>query len=164
MYGSVESVKMIRISMVGILSASVALLSDQVTKMIVVGNASVLAKGIEVFPGFDLMFFRNDGVTFGMLAGFPWWGLTLLALGICCWLVRLLLQTQSQLEALAYGAIIGGALGNVIDRIRFQAVTDFLDFHIGDLHWPAFNLADVFVVSGLAVLILNSFSMSHRQA
>lgn len=155
---------MMRTSLVGLLSASVAFLADQATKMIVVGNDSVLATGIEVFPGFDLVFFRNGGVTFGMLAGFPWWGLALLALGICCWLVLFLLRTQNQLEAFAYGMILGGALGNVLDRIRFRAVTDFLDFHIGDLHWPAFNLADVFVVGGVAILLLKSISLSLRQA
>lgn len=155
---------MIRTNMVGILSALVALLADQVTKIIVMGNGSALVQGIEVFPGFDLVFVRNDGVTFGMLAGVPWWGLTLLAFSICCWLVVLLLRTQSQFEALAYGAIIGGALGNVMDRIRFRAVTDFLDFHIGDLHWPAFNLADVFVVSGVAILLLAPILQSLRQA
>ncbi|KIN69861.1 Lipoprotein signal peptidase [Sulfitobacter noctilucae] len=60
--------------------------------------------------------------------------------------------------------IIGGALGNVMDRIRFRAVTDFLDFYIGDLHWPAFNLADVFVVSGVAILLLAPILQSLRQA
>lgn len=99
-----------------------------------------------------------------MLAGFPWRGLTLLALGICCGLFLLLLRTQSQLEAIAYGAIIGGALGNILDRVRFRAVTDFLDFHIGDLHWPAFNLADVFVVGGVAILLLPPILRSNRHA
>lgn len=155
---------MIRTNMVGILSALVALLADQVTKIIVIGNGSALAQGIEVFLGFDLVFVRNDGVSFGMLAGVPWWGLTLLAFSICCWLVVLLLRTNSQHEALAYGVIIGGALGNVMDRIRFRAVTDFLDFYIGDLHWPAFNLADVFVVSGVAILLLAPILQSLRQA
>jgi signal peptidase II len=164
MSGSAEAMNMMRTRLIGLLSASVALLADQVTKMVVVGNASVLARGIEVFPGFDLVFFRNDGVTFGMLAGFPWWGLTLLALGICCGLFLLLLRTQSQLEAIAYGAIIGGALGNILDRIRFRAVTDFLDFHIGNLHWPAFNLADVFVVGGVAILLLAPILRSNRHA
>lgn len=51
-----------------------------------------------------------------------------------------------------------------MDRLRFRAVTDFLDFHIGDLHWPAFNLADVFVVSGVAILLLAPILQSHRQA
>ena len=56
-------------------------------------------------------------------------------------------------EALAYGAIIGGAIGDIIDRIRFRGVTDFLDFYVGSQHWPAFNMADVFVVCGVVLLI-----------
>ncbi|MDP2520579.1 signal peptidase II [Shimia thalassica] len=153
-----------RNSQIGLFSTTVTLFLDQVTKMIVVENAPVLARGIQIFPGFDIVFFRNDGVTFGMLAGFPWWGLTLLALSICCWLVLLLLRSQSRLEAYAYGAIIGGALGNALDRIRFQAVTDFLDFSIKDLHWPAFNLADGFVVGGVVILLLAPILRSNHQA
>ncbi|MGB1266138.1 MAG: signal peptidase II [Nereida ignava] len=136
------------------LSMLAALLADQVTKMIVVSNAKALQTGIEVLTGFDLVFVQNDGLTFGMLAVVPWWGLTLLAIGVCCWLIILITRTHSRLEACAYGIIIGGALGNVIDRVRFGAVTDFLDFHVGNLHWPAFNFADTFVVGGVAILIL----------
>ncbi len=164
MCGLVEVVKTMRNSQIGLFSTTVTLFLDQVTKMIVVENAPVLARGIQIFPGFDIVFFRNDGVTFGMLAGFPWWGLTLLALSICCWLVLLLLRSQSRLEAYAYGAIIGGALGNALDRIRFQAVTDFLDFSIKDLHWPAFNLADGFVVGGVVILLLAPILRSNHQA
>lgn len=67
-----------------------------------------------------------------------------------------MLRADSRIEALAYGAVTGGALGNVMDRLRFQAVTDFLGFHIGALNWPAFNLADVFIVSGVAVLLAST--------
>jgi signal peptidase II len=51
--------------------------------------------------------------------------------------------------------IIGGALGNLIDRIRFDAVIDFIDWHIGDMHWPAFNIADMFIVIGVGLYIIN---------
>ena len=144
----------LRTSILATLSILAAFMVDQVTKMIVFSNAKTLQTGIEVFSGFDLVFFQNGGVTFGMLAGFPWWGLTLLAIGICCWLIVLITRTHSRLEACAYGIIIGGALGSVIDRVRFGAVTDFLDFHVGNIHWPAFNFADAFVVGGVAILIL----------
>ncbi len=153
----------LRTSILATLSILAAFMVDQVTKVIVFSNAKALQTGIEVFAGFDLVFFQNDGVTFGMFAGVPWWGLTLLAIGICCWLIVLITRTHSQLEACAYGIIIGGALGNVIDRMRFGAVTDFLDFHLGNLHWPAFNFADIFVVGGVAILILAPIiSKAHR--
>ena len=78
----------------------------------------------------------------------------MLALAVCGWLTVMLLRTDNRAEAIAYGAIIGGALGNVLDRIRFRGVTDFLDFYVGSTHWPAFNMADVFVVSGVGLLLI----------
>jgi signal peptidase II len=135
------------------LAAVAAFAIDQVTKAIVVTNASVLSAGVPVFLGFNLTFYRNDGVTFGLLGGAPWWSLVALALAVCAWLVIMMLRTRDGIEALAYGAIIGGAFGNVMDRLRFRAVTDFLDFYVGAAHWPAFNMADVFVVGGVGLLL-----------
>jgi signal peptidase II len=139
---------------VGLLAALIAFSIDQGTKAIVVANATVLSSGVQVFPGFDLVYLRNDGVTFGLLGGAAWWSLVALALAVCIWLSVMLVRTTSRIEALAYGAIIGGAFGNILDRIRYRAVTDFLDFYIGAAHWPAFNLADVFVVGGVGLLLV----------
>ena len=136
----------------GGLAALAAFVVDQVAKTIVVSNASILNAGVSVFPGFNLTFHRNDGVTFGLLGGAPWWSLVVLALAVCAWLAVIMLRTRNRIEAIAYGSIIGGALGNVMDRVRFRAVTDFLDFYVGSAHWPAFNIADVFVVSGVGLL------------
>ena len=148
---------------IGMLAALIAFLVDQGTKAIVVANAAVLSSGVPVFPGFNLIFLRNDGVTFGLLGGAPWWSLTVLASGICVWLAVMLVRTASRVEALAYGAIIGGALGNVVDRFRHRAVTDFLDFYIGTAHWPAFNMADVFVVGGVGLLLVEPWVGARRQ-
>lgn len=139
---------------VGLAGAVVAVFVDQGTKAIVVANAAVLHPGVPVFPGFNLIYLRNDGVTFGLLGGAPWWSLVALALGICVWLAVMLVHTTGRVEALAYGAIIGGALGNVVDRLRYRAVTDFLDFYIGSAHWPTFNMADVFVVGGVGLMLV----------
>ena len=139
---------------IGMLAAVAAFAIDQVTKAIVVTNASVLSAGVPVFTGFNLTFYRNDGVTFGLLGGAPRWSLVVLALAVCAWLVTMMLRTRDGIEAVAYGAIIGGALGNVLDRLRFRAVTDFLDFYAGAAHWPAFNMADVFVVGGVGLLLV----------
>lgn len=130
-----------------------ALLVDQVTKFYVLENASLFNAGIEILPIFDLVYVQNSGVSFGMFGGLPWWGLSALSLLICVVLVVMLFRSDNRLEAAALGTIIGGALGNVVDRIRFQAVTDFLSFHIAGLNWPAFNFADVFVVCGVTVLL-----------
>ena len=70
---------------------------------------------------------------------------------------------QTRLVAAALGLLIGGALGNVLDRLRHGAVTDFLDFHLGAYHWPAFNLADVAIVSGVALLLLDGFRAPQEQ-
>lgn len=138
---------------VGLVAAIAALAVDQITKAVAVANAATLQAGLPVFPGFNLVFLRNDGVSFGLLGGAPWWSLVVLALIICTYLAVVLVQTKNAVEALAFGAIIGGALGNVVDRVRYRAVTDFLDFYIGSAHWPAFNMADVFVVSGVAMAL-----------
>ncbi len=137
----------------GLVSTLSAVVVDQASKMAVVANASTLSSGVSVFPGFNLVYHRNDGVTFGLLNGAPWWGLVLLSTVICLWLVVLMFRTKEEGEAVAYGLITGGALGNVIDRIRVGSVTDFLDFYVWDLHWPAFNLADTAIFCGVALLL-----------
>ena len=104
--------------MIGVFAALTAFAIDQITKAIVVANAASLSAGISMFAGFNLVFYRNDGVTFGMLGGAPWWSLIALALAICIWLGVMLFRAENAVETLAYGAIIGGALGNVIDRVR----------------------------------------------
>lgn len=138
----------------GLIAAVIAFSVDQITKAIVVANAPLFSTGVPVMPGFNLVYLRNDGVTFGLLGGAPWWTLVALALAICIWMAVMLARTACRIEAIAYGAIIGGALGNVLDRVRYRAVTDFLDFYIGSAHWPAFNMADVFVVGGVGLLFL----------
>jgi len=148
---------------VGLLAVLIVFLVDQGTKAIVVANAADLSSVVPVVPGFNLIYLRNDGVTFGLLGGTPWWSLVLLALGICVWLAVMLVRTSSQVEAIAYGAIIGGALGNVLDRLRYRAVTDFLDLYIGSAHWPAFNMADVFVVGGVGLLLVAPWVGAWRQ-
>ena len=145
------------------LASLAAFAIDQVAKAIVVMNSSVLSAVVPVFPGFNLTFHRNDGVTFGLLGGAPWWSLVALALAVCAWLAIMMLRSENGIEALAYGAIIGGALGNVVDRVRYRAVTDFLDFFVGSAHWPAFNMADVFVVGGFGLLLVAPmFKRRHR--
>ena len=131
---------------------------DQTTKAAAITYSIALADGIPIMPGFNLIFLRNDGVSFGMLGGVPWWVLSGLALGITVWLAVLLVRTGSHLDAAAYGLVIGGALGNTADRL-----TDFLDFYVGDWHWPAFNLADVAIVSGVALLLLSELLRGVRR-
>lgn len=140
-----------------------ALAADQITKALANAYSDALAGGIPVVPGFNLIFLRNDGVTFGLLGGAPGWALAGLALLVTAWLTVLLVRATSRLDAAAYGLVIGGALGNVADRLRFGAVTDFLDVYVGTWHWPAFNMADVAVVGGVGLLLISEYWQA-RQA
>ena len=153
---------MMSAKLLGVYIGAGALATDQISKAAATTYGDALAGGFPVFPGFNLIFLRNDGVTFGMLGGVPWWALSALAIGIVIWLAVLLVRAETRLEAVAYGAVIGGALGNVVDRVRFGAVTDFLDIYVGTWHWPAFNLADVAVVSGVGLLLLSEFLLSRK--
>ena len=141
---------------IGICTAVAALAADQASKAFVLANAEALATGVAVFPGFNLIFHRNYGVTFGFFQNVPWWVLALVATTIVLFLAVSLIRATRAAEAVAYGMVIGGALGNVVDRFRFGGVTDFLDFYLGTAHWPAFNLADVFVVCGVGILLIFS--------
>ena len=141
----------------GGLCAIAALGLDQGTKALAL-TTPALESGVEVLPFLNLVRVLNDGVSFGMLGGFvPWWGLIALAGVIVAWLLIWLWRAPDRLTAAALGLIIGGALGNILDRVRYQAVPDFLDFHYGSYHWPSFNLADVTIFCGAALLFWESF-------
>ncbi len=117
-------------------------------------------KTIEVAPFFNLVMVWNPGISFGMLgksgnANIMSMILVATSLLISLFLVIWLALSRRKMHSLAIGLIVGGALGNVIDRVRFGAVADFLDFHWKDLHWPAFNVADSCIVVGALFLILD---------
>ena len=108
-----------------------------------------MGQPLEVTPFFDLVLVWNQGVSFGLLNGAggssPWW-LIGLAGAIAALLIAWLWRETRALPQAALWLVLGGALGNVTDRLRFGAVVDFLDFHLGGLHWPAFNVADSAIV------------------
>ena len=109
--------------------------------------------------GLDFTMVWNRGVTFGLLSGDGAWNhiaLAVLAAAIAVFLLRWLARAENRLVALALGAVIGGAFGNVLDRIRFGAVVDFVDAHGWGWHWYVFNLADAAIVCGVGVLLLDA--------
>ena len=138
----------------GAACAIAAFVVDQTSKGLAIGFFSRPGEGSEVLPFFNVVLGRNRGVSFGLLAGLPWWSLASLGLAAVTLLSVWLWRARTTLGVVAIGLIIGGALGNTADRIRWGAVTDFLDFHVGQYHWPAFNLADVAIVSGVGLLLL----------
>ena len=141
-----------------------ALVADQVTKEIVLAFAARLREGVPVLPGFSLVFGMNPGVSFGALGDVPWWGLTVLGLAIITGLIVWMWRETSPATAGGLGLIVGGALGNVVDRVRHGAVIDFLDLSVGTYHWPAFNLADTAITIGVVLLLRDGFRRGERRA
>lgn len=142
-----------RTALLGAIVALVALAADQILKSW--AHAWVGSHGdIRPFPGLNIIATNNTGVAFSLAQGLA--PPLLIVLGVvlsavfCAWLLR----TRSLVHAAALGLAIGGALGNVVDRLRLGSVRDFIDVYLGSHHWPAFNLADAVIVSGLALLIL----------
>ena len=115
---------------------------------------------LELGPfGLDLSMVWNRGVTFGLLSGDGPWNhlvLALLAAAIALFLLRWLARAETLAVAVALGAVIGGAVGNVLDRLRFGAVVDFVDAHAWGWHWYVFNIADAGIVCGVAALIADA--------
>ncbi|MGZ9097582.1 MAG: signal peptidase II [Micavibrio sp.] len=124
---------------------------------------------IEILPFFNLVMVWNKGVSFGLFNSDSDFGpmlLILLAAVIVVVFGAWLARTKKPVIALSLSLIIGGALGNVIDRIRFQAVADFLDFHAFGFHWPAFNIADSAITIGIGILLIYGlfFEPKHKEA
>ena len=85
------------------------------------------------------------------------WILSLFALFICTCLVIWMRHEKDKWSRIGFALILGGAIGNVIDRLRFGGVVDFLDFYIGDYHWPAFNIADSAICIGVFLILIRAF-------
>jgi signal peptidase II len=144
--------------------AALVLSLDQVTKWWILDVIMQPPRVIPVTPFFNLVMWWNRGISFGFLDSSTTigpWLLSLVALAITAVLVVWLYRAERLGVALGIGLIIGGALGNLVDRARWGAVLDFLDFYAGDYHWPAFNVADSGITVGAAVLILDS--LFHRE-
>ena len=133
---------------------------DQGVKWIVAQNLP-LGASIAVTEWFNLVHVLNPGAAFSFLADAGGWqrhALTVLGVAVSVVLAGLLWRgVGSPVERVAYVGLIGGALGNVVDRVRIGAVIDYLDLHWRDMHWPAFNLADIFIVGSAALLMLAAF-------
>lgn len=143
----------------GLSIALVTVLLDQLSKYYMLNEVLGQNAIIVVAPMFNLVRAWNTGVSFSMFNDYGnlgIWMLSGVALVIVGFLFYWLKNETSRLAQCALGMIIGGAIGNVIDRVRLGAVFDFLDFYIGESHWPAFNLADSFICIGAAILILQS--------
>lgn len=149
-----------RVSMFGFSLALVIGVADQLSKTWALNNWFFPPRAMEVTPFLNMVAVWNSGVSFGLLADssemMPYIlavFASAVALGMAIWLTR----ARTRLLATGLGLVIGGAGGNIIDRLRFHAVVDFIDVHIAGYHWPAFNLADSAITVGVAFLLLDSF-------
>jgi len=140
--------------------AILVIVFDQISKWWIMTSVMNPPRVIEVLPFFNLVLAFNQGVSFGLFdtgSGAGQWLLagiaTAISIGLGVWLARAVHITV----VVALGLIIGGAMGNVVDRFTVGAVVDFLDFHAFGHHWPAFNVADTGITIGAAILILESF-------
>lgn len=144
--------------------AAAVLFGDQVAKA-AVSLFFGYGDQVAVTPFFNLVHLKNNGAAFSLLAGAGSWarfGFAALALGVSIWLIRLLRQGVSKWEGVGYSLILGGALGNAVDRLLRGAVVDFLDFHWHGAHWPAFNLADVAISLGAICLLSATMHQGKR--
>jgi signal peptidase II len=141
-----------------------ALVLDQGSKLLV-DSSMQLFQSIPLMPYFNLTYVRNTGAAFSFLSDAGGWqrwffaGLALLmSIVIAIWLSRL--KQHETLMAVALALVLGGAVGNLIDRLAYGYVIDFLDVYVDSWHWPAFNIADSAIVLGVGLMLLESLGLA----
>ena len=142
----------------GLLLAAITVGLDQFTKALVLAFLEPY-QAVEWAPFLSCVLVFNTGISFGLFAGetaLLRWVLIGLALAVSVLLTSWLYKEKRPRVASALGLILGGAIGNVVDRIFRHAVVDFLDLHIGGWHWPAFNLADSAITVGVVLYVFTS--------
>jgi signal peptidase II len=150
----------------GLTLAGAVVLLDQVSKWAVLSMFRESPESFEVLPFFNLVLVWNRGVSFGMFGGgmVPAWALSLVAVAIVAVMLFWLRRSDQTWTVVALGLVIGGAVGNIIDRLYHGAVVDFLDFHAAGWHWPAFNVADSGISIGVVMLLLETLFMRREPA
>ena len=156
-----------RLSPLGLGIAALVLLADQAHKTWMLYVYDIGAKGtVTLAPFFDLVLVWNQGVSYGLLAQrteLGRWGLILFAFAAAVALIVWLARTTSSLAAAAIGLIIGGAVGNAVDRILYGAVADFFSLHAFGFEWYVFNIADTAIVAGVMGLLYESLFGGHKK-
>ena len=146
--------------------AGLVILLDQLSKWVVLKNIG-FGETIYVAPFWNWVLAFNPGAAFSFLADQPGWQRWLfsaLALAVSGWLAIMLRQhPQQKLLSLALALVMGGALGNVIDRIRFGAVVDFIQWHAAGYFWPAFNVADSAITIGAVLLVIEQLTATKKK-
>lgn len=157
-----------RYTVAGLLALGVLVL-DQITKALVLANIQPWER-IPVIPGFfDLVNVANRGAAFGFLnrpdlawPSMVFGAVSILAAGLILWMLYTA-RDDERVYVASLGLVLGGAMGNLIDRLRFGFVVDFLDLYVGDWHWPAFNVADAAICVGAAGLAWHVLTDGRRR-
>ena len=146
--------------------AGLVIVADQLSKWVVLETIR-FGETIYVAPFWNWVLTYNPGAAFSFLADQPgWqrWFFTVLALAISVWIARELKRCAGErLLALALALVMGGALGNVIDRLRFGAVVDFIQWHVAGYYWPAFNVADSAITVGAILLAFSTLTATDKK-
>ncbi len=132
------------------------LLLDQVSKRIVVENIEIFANNLEISKYFNLVYVENRGVSFGIFSEHDksfYFGI--LSMLVSAYIIYLLVKSNDLIESLGLSLILGGAIGNGVDRLYYGYVVDFIDLHLNNFHWPAFNFADTFITFGAMVFVFS---------
>lgn len=145
---------------IGLIIAVISIVLDQISKHIILLNFGETSRLIsEITSFFNIVLVWNHGISFGMFSNHPEWvplillGVTLaITIALIIWLAK----AERRITSAALGLVIGGAIGNIIDRIIYGAVVDFLDFSIAGYHWPAFNIADASIFIGVVLLLIET--------
>jgi len=139
---------------------------DQITKAVASSNLEMF-QPLAITPFFNFTLVHNSGAAFSFLSeagGWQRWFFSILAAAVSVfiflWIKKL--KSHEKADAVALSLILGGAIGNLIDRLRFGYVVDFIDLYAGTSHWPAFNIADSAITIGAILLVILSFK-SHKQ-
>lgn len=148
---------------------AVTVVADQASKELLLvyllNKSAAMASVVDGF--FRLVIVWNRGVSFGLMGGeraLPPWLLSVVAVAVCVGLFLWLRRTDRVFTGWGIGLVMGGAIGNVIDRARWGAVFDFADFYVGQWHWPAFNVADSAIVAGVGLMLIDSLIGEKRHA
>ena len=139
---------------VGLSVAAAVVVVDQLTKLWILGFIDN-GTGVPVTGFFNIILTFNTGISFSLFQSPTWgpWVFSILSLAVVVGLAIWLRRAQTRWLAIALGGIIGGAVGNTVDRMVHGGVVDFLDFHVAGYHWPAFNAADSAIVGGVVMIL-----------
>ena len=135
------------------------IIADQFTKLLIIEYLMTPPRIIYINEYFNLVLTWNNGISFGLFNNdnkFNALVISVIGIGIVLFLIGLLSRAETKKLKIGLGLIIGGAIGNIIDRGVYGAVMDFLDIHIGNYHWPAFNIADSCITIGAIILVIDS--------